>query len=64
MASTINCSSSVPSDTVYVDWELKNFKTIIQMNNSCRNAIFNMLEPAFIKFDSGAKVSQLTFIKR
>jgi hypothetical protein len=57
MASTINWSSSVPSDIVYVDLELKNFKTIIQMNdNSCTDRIFNLLQPAFIKFDSGVKV--------
>jgi hypothetical protein len=67
MASTINWSASVPSDTVYVDLELKNFKTIIQMNNnSCMNTIFNLLQPAFVKFESGAKVSheRLTFMKR
>jgi hypothetical protein len=60
MASTINCASSIPSDTVYVDWELKNFKTIIHLldNISTMRKMLRPLQREFVEFESGAKVSQ------
>jgi hypothetical protein len=64
MASTINCASSIPSDTVYVDWELKNFKTIIHLldNISTMRKMLRPLQREFVEFESGAKVSQYTEI--
>jgi hypothetical protein len=56
MASIINHTCSVPWDTVYVDWELKNFKTILQTDKHSRKKIFKLLASECLQFESGAKV--------
>jgi hypothetical protein len=57
MASIINHTCSVPSDTVYVDWELKKFKTILQKTDIIsRKKIFKLLASECIQFESGVKV--------